>query len=83
MDRDKILAEVQRVLISVFDFKKEEVTPDTNLYTDLDLDSLDAIDMAAELSAQTDMLFSNDDLRKIRTVSDIVDLIAAKQSEKE
>ena len=79
-DRDEILAEVQKILCATFKFEPEDVTEDKNLFTDLDLDSLDAVDMASELSTRTGIKFSNDDLRQIRTVADVADAIIRKKS---
>ncbi|MBN2527380.1 MAG: acyl carrier protein [Deltaproteobacteria bacterium] len=79
-ERDIILAEVQKILCTTFDFDAEDVTEDKNLFTDLDLDSLDAVDMASELSSKTGIKFTNDDLRQIRTVSDVADAILRKKS---
>ncbi|MCK9523476.1 MAG: acyl carrier protein [Proteobacteria bacterium] len=78
-DRETILAEVQQILIQTFQLSEADVAPEKNLYTDLDLDSLDAIDMAAELSNRTQIKFENDDLRQIRTVNDVVETILRKQ----
>ncbi|MBN2718676.1 MAG: acyl carrier protein [Deltaproteobacteria bacterium] len=77
-DRESILAEVQRILCETFNFAIDDVTEDKNLFTDLDLDSLDAVDMASELSAKTGAKFSNEDLRQIRTVADVADAILNK-----
>lgn len=80
-DRESTLAEVQKMLCATFDLSPEDVTADKNLFTDLDLDSLDAVDMAAELSTRTGIKFTNDDLRQIRTVADVVEAIIRNSSE--
>ncbi len=80
--REEIFIQVQDVLVEIFELDKEMVTPEKNLFTDLDLDSLDAIDMAAELGSRTDATFNNDDLRNIRTVNDVIDAILGIKSEK-
>lgn len=81
MNKDEIVEQVRSILANTFQLDLNEVTLETHLYTDLDLDSLDAIDMAAELSNRTQLQFDNDDLRNIRTVSDIVETIVRKQNE--
>ncbi|MBN2342656.1 MAG: acyl carrier protein [Deltaproteobacteria bacterium] len=80
-DRESIFSEVQKMLCATFNLAPEEVTLDKNLFTDLDLDSLDAVDMASELSTKSGIKFTNDDLRQIRTVGDVVDAILNKQSD--
>jgi acyl carrier protein len=79
-ERDTILAEVKKILCETFDLSEADVTEDKNLFTDLDLDSLDAVDMASELSASADIKFTAEDLRQIRTVADVADTIIRKKS---
>jgi acyl carrier protein len=80
-DPSAILDQVQAILMDMFHLTREDVAPEKNLFTDLDLDSLDAIDLAAELGTRTQIRFSNDDLRQIRTINDVVQAIITKQSE--
>ena len=42
---------------------------------DLDLDSIDAIDLAVELEQETGLRLEEQELRQIRRVKDIVDLV--------
>jgi acyl carrier protein len=79
--REEVFTEVQAVLSEVFEIEKEQISPEKNLFTDFDLDSLDAIDMAAELGNRTDTTFSNENLRNIRTVDDVVIAILGIQSD--
>lgn len=80
-DRDIILKQLQQLLSETFGIASQDITEDKNLFSDLDLDSLDAVDMASELSSKVQIKFSNDDLRQIRTVSDVVEIIIQKKSE--
>jgi acyl carrier protein len=43
---------------------------------DLELDSIDAIDMAVHIQEMTNVRVDEDALRKLRTVGDTVDLVA-------
>ena len=79
-DRESILDEIRQVLCATFNLSQEDVTEEKDLFNDLDMDSLDAVDMASELSEKTGAKFSNDDLRQIRTVADVADAIIRKQS---
>jgi acyl carrier protein len=73
--RDEIIAMVNEVLRQEFDFADEELTLDTHLVDDLDLDSIDAIDMAVRLEERTGLHFEDDDLKSLQTIRDIVDKI--------
>jgi len=73
--RDEIIAMVTEVLQQEFDFAASELKLDTHLMDDLDLDSIDAIDMAVRLEERTGLHFEDDDLKSLRTIRDIVDKI--------
>jgi acyl carrier protein len=73
--RDEIFAIVSEVLQQEFDFAAEKLTPDTDLIDDLDLDSIDAIDMAVRLEERTGLHFEDEALKSLRTIRDVVDQI--------
>ena len=75
MTKDQILARVQEILVESFELDAAAITPDAHLIDDLDLDSIDAIDLAVGLESETGLDVSEEDLRKIRVVQDIVDLV--------
>jgi acyl carrier protein len=81
-DSGEILTLVKDILETVFKLDRDTLEPQKDLFKDLDLDSLDAIDMAAELGSRTGTKFSNDDLRNIHTIEDVVNAIVIRQSEK-
>ncbi len=70
----EIFATVKAVLVELFDTDESKITMDTHLYTDLDLDSLDAIDLAAALAKKAKIRLVEEEMRGIRTVGDIVTL---------
>jgi len=73
--RDEIFGWVVDVLREEFDFANESLELDTHLIDDLDLDSIDAIDMTVRLEEISDVSFSDSDLKAMRTLRDVVDLI--------
>ncbi len=73
-----ILAKVKSVLTGTFELEENRVVPEAHLYRDLDLDSLDAIDLAVKLKTDTGLVLTEQELRSMRTVADIVDVVYAK-----
>lgn len=73
-NQDEILVVVQEVMFDLFNFSPEEVQLDTHLYQDLDLDSLDAIDLAANLGQRAKIKLVEEEMKEIRTISDIVEI---------
>jgi acyl carrier protein len=66
---------VVEILVREFDFRAENLRPGTRLIDDLDLDSIDAIDVAVRIEEKTRLTLSGDDLQSIKTIQDAVKLI--------
>lgn len=76
MTREEIYDRIRTTLIENFEIAPERVTIDSHLMDDLELDSIDAIDMAVRIQKMTNVRVEEEDLRKLRTVRDTVDLVA-------
>ncbi|HZF26816.1 MAG TPA: acyl carrier protein [Steroidobacteraceae bacterium] len=68
----EIYGQVRRVLAELFELPPEKIVPAANLYTDLDIDSLDAIDLILELKQITGRKIQPEQFRHVRTVGDVV-----------
>ncbi|MDR3212883.1 MAG: acyl carrier protein [Azoarcus sp.] len=77
MDRDATYALISRLLGELFEIAPEKITLEATLYQDLDIDSIDAVDLAVEFRKQTGRQLTPDEFKKIRTVGDIVDAACA------
>ena len=75
MTRDDVFEKVSRTLTEMFELDPKIVTMDARLIEDLDLDSIDAIDMAAKMQELTGRRLGEDQLRGIRTVGDVVTVV--------
>ncbi|CAM2070335.1 acyl carrier protein [Sulfidibacter corallicola] len=73
--REEILGQVRHVLVETFELDPGDIVPDAHLYHDLDLDSLDAIDLAVKLGTHTGIKLKEEEMKAIRTVADIVDFV--------
>lgn len=73
MDRDEVLTRLQDLLESEFDIERGDVTMDALLYDDLDIDSIDAVDLMAWMVKFTGKRMNPEDFRNVRTVSDVID----------
>lgn len=63
------------ILVDDFEIEKSLIKPETNLFEDLELDSIDAVDMAVKLQYFTDKKISPENFKKIRTVDDVVNAV--------
>jgi acyl carrier protein len=81
MNKDEIYAWIVDVLHDMFELDKSKITPQANLYTDLDIDSIDAVDLVVKLKQVTGKGLQPEVFKTVRTVQDVVDALAALQVE--
>lgn len=71
--------EIQIVLVNaletLFEVDPNKVTIDTNLYQDLEIDSIDAIDLIDHIKRETGYKLQAEDFRNVRTVADVVQAV--------
>ena len=72
MTEEEIQATVIDILVAEFECEREKLTPEVNLFTDLDLDSIDAVDLVVRLQQVTKKKVNPEDFRQIRTLRDVV-----------
>jgi acyl carrier protein len=73
--REEILEHLRVVLSDLFELKPEQIVPDARLYDDLDLDSIDAVDLFLVLKEITGRKIQPQAFKDVRTISDVVDAI--------
>jgi acyl carrier protein len=74
MERQAIYLRVTELLSQLFDIDPARITPSSR-FEELDLTSLDAIDLVVELQRMTGRKVSEAKMRAVRTVDDIVTLV--------
>jgi acyl carrier protein len=75
MTRDEILEHMRAVFAEMFEIDPARVTLDANMYSDLEIDSIDAVDLLDQVRRFTGKKVSSDDFRAVRTVGDLVSVI--------
>lgn len=78
MTESEIFEELKKIVAENFEIEPEKITMDSNIITDLDMDSIDAIDMVAELQKKLGCRFSAEDFKAVKTIGDIVRVISSK-----
>jgi acyl carrier protein len=73
--KEKIYGFLHESLVSLFEIPPEKITPDANLYEDLDIDSIDAVDLTVKLREFSGRRIQPSDFKQVRTVQDIVDAV--------
>ncbi len=75
IEREKVFQDVSRELQALFDLSEEDITLEARLYEDLDLDSIDAVDIVVRLQEVTKKRIRPDQFKTVRTVEDVVKAI--------
>ncbi|MBT4425583.1 MAG: acyl carrier protein [Rhodospirillaceae bacterium] len=70
--RDEIFDFLKKLLVDHFEMQEDSITLDARLYEDLDLDSIDAVDMIVELKRVTGKNMDPNAFKQVRTVEDVV-----------
>ncbi|AGH79966.1 acyl carrier protein [Psychromonas sp. CNPT3] len=83
LNRDEIFVQVQDALVELFEVNKEDVLLETKLYEELDLDSLDAVDLVVHLQKLTGKKIKPEEFKLVRSVQDVVDAVANLLTDKE
>ncbi len=70
--KEEIFAKLKEILVEDFEIDEDIIVPDANLFEDLELDSIDAVDLAVKLQYFTDKKISPDNFKQIKTIDDVV-----------
>jgi acyl carrier protein len=75
MDKNEIYQEVTGLLVKLFEIDPEAIKPESRLYEDLELDSIDAVDMVVHLQKRIGRKIKPEMFKAVRTVQDVVDAV--------
>jgi acyl carrier protein len=79
--REEILEYLREVLVELFEVKPEQVVPEANLYEDLDIDSIDAVDLILKLKELTGRKIQPQQFKHVRTINDVIEAIQSVMAE--
>ena len=67
---------IKDILVAEFACDPAALRPEVNLFTDLDLDSIDAVDLCMRLQPETKKKVNPEDFRQIRTLADVTKAVS-------
>lgn len=70
--RDEIFDKLKSILVEDFEIEEEKIQAETNLFEDLELDSIDAVDLAVKVQGFTQKKIPLENFKQIRTINDVV-----------
>lgn len=71
--REEIFDTLSEILVEDFEIEPSDLGMDVELYQDLELDSIDAVDLVVKLNEITGKRINPDAFKRVRTVGDVVD----------
>ncbi len=81
ISRQEIIAHVNKTLVDEFEVPEDTIAPDKRLREDLELDSLDAVDMIVALEQGLKIRVDEEQAKQIRTVGDIYSFVEKMMSQ--
>jgi len=75
MNKEAIYERIVAILQETFEIDAARVTPEARLYDDLDIDSIDAVDLIVQLKPWVGKRLNADAFKSVRTVQDVVDAL--------
>ncbi|MBI2255698.1 MAG: acyl carrier protein [Proteobacteria bacterium] len=77
LSREQIEGKLRSYLEDMFEIPAEKITLQARLYEDLDLDSIDAVDLVVKLQELTGRKLKVDEFKSVRSVGDVIDRVHA------
>jgi acyl carrier protein len=74
-NREQILEMLSAILVEDFEIDAADITLEASLYEQLDLDSIDAVDLVIKLQQRTGRKIQPEAFKTVRTVDDVVNAI--------
>ncbi|MBQ7165353.1 MAG: acyl carrier protein [Treponema sp.] len=75
MSKEELYAKVKGILVSEFEIEESRIAPGTLLVDDLDLDSIDFVDMVSKSREFIPGKINPESFKTVRTIQDIVDAL--------
>lgn len=81
LSREQVSAMLSKAMVELFEIDPARIVPEANIYEDLEIDSIDAIDLIDHIKRETGYRLVADDFRTVRTVQDILDAVMKKMED--
>ncbi len=73
--KQEVLVLIQETMAELFEIDKSTIVPEAHLYEDLDIDSIDAVDLIVRLKDVTGKKPDVETFKQVRTIEDLVNAI--------
>ena len=73
--RAEVSKKISTALSDLFEVDPEEISESALLYEDLDIDSIDAVDLIVELKSFTGLVIDPEDFKSVKTIEDVINIV--------
>ena len=73
--RAEVTKKITSTLSTLFEVDPEAISESSLLYEDLDIDSIDAIDLIVELKSFTGLIIDPEDFKSVKTIEDVINIV--------
>jgi len=81
MTRQELFDALSNIVSQTFEISADRITPESRLYEDLDIDSIDAVDLIVKLKPLVGKRLRPDAFKAVRTVDDVINALRAMMDE--
>ncbi len=75
MTEISLYQEIKKILVEQFDVEESTISLDANLYQEMDIDSIDAVDLMVHLKELTGKRIPPEQFKEIRTIGDVLEAL--------
>ena len=75
MDEEQLYSNICRILVEQFDAEEANISMDANLYEELQIDSIDAVDLLVQLKELTGVKITPETFKDVRTIRDVINAL--------
>ena len=76
MDTETLYLKIRDILVDQFDVEEASISMDAILYEELEIDSIDAVDLLVQLKELTGRKIAPETFKEVRTIRDVLNAIA-------
>ena len=76
MEEDQLYNKIKDILVNQFEVDESLVSKDANLYEELEIDSIDAVDLMVQLKELTGKKIPPEQFKEVRTIGDVLNTLS-------
>ena len=76
MDSELLFGKIKEILVDQLEVDESIITLDANLYEELEIDSIDAVDLMVQIKELTGKKIPPEQFKDIRTIADVIQVLA-------